>query len=185
MTRLHRIIGVVAALAVCAGIVSLSNVGIAPQAQGDAVLRVSWSARPERVETCQAQSAEAQAKLPAHMRQAVICEGVSATYRLEVRREGDVLLQELVRGGGLRHDRLLYMFREIPQPAGDATITVRLVRVESPSPANNGAQPALDANTRPDLPPSLVFEQRLHFRRGRVILVTYDPERREFVAAES
>ena len=58
----NRIIGVAAALAATAGIAWVSNVPISPKPQGDAVLRLSWSARPERIETCRAQTEEDLAK---------------------------------------------------------------------------------------------------------------------------
>lgn len=180
MTRVDRGVGLVVAFAVTLAIAWVSNVAMAPPRSGDALLRLSWSARPERVETCQTQSAEAQAKLPAHMRQAIICEGASAEYRLELLRNGARIADDTVRGGGLRHDRPLYVFREFPQPVGDADITVRVSRV-GPASAAPGSAPAAAAGQIPDLPQSLVFNQRLHFEPGRVILVTYDAERRELV----
>jgi hypothetical protein len=184
MTRLDRVTGLAVALAMTVGMAWLSNARLAPERQGDALLRLSWSARPERVETCRTQTAEELAKLPAHMRQSVICEGGSAVYRLQVLRDGIMVLDELVHGGGLRHDRPLYIFREIPQHAGDAVITVRLERVDPAPGAGGSASASSGPHSISDLPRSLQFERRLHFGRDRVILVTYDPERREFVAAQ-
>lgn len=176
MTRADRAIGLIVALVVTLAIAWVSNLSIAPPRSGDALLRLSWSARPERVETCRAQSPEALAKLPAHMRQDVICEGVSAEYRLEVLRNGAVLADETVRGGGIRHDRPVYVFREIPQAAGDAAITVRFSRTDAAPATTPSASGQI-----PDLPRSVTFERRLHFEAGAVILVTYDAERRQLV----
>ncbi len=78
------------------------------------------------------------------MRQALICDGITASYRLEVRRAGVVVADQIVRGGGLRHDRPLYVFREIPMPAGDASIAVRFSRVDDQT-AGNGNQQDLRA----------------------------------------
>ena len=180
MTRVDRAVGLVVALAVTLAIAWVSNVAMAPPRSGDALLRLSWSARPERVETCQAQSPEVQAKLPAHMRQPVICEGTSAEYRLEILRNGALIAAETVRGGGLRHDRPLYVFREIPQPVGDAAIAVRFSRADTASATTPLLQSSAPGQI-PDLPRSVTFERRLHFEAGEVILVTYDPERRELV----
>jgi len=97
----------------------------------DARLRVAFSARPERIETCRTPSAEELANLPAHMRQGVVCEGTTARYRLEVRRDDSLLASAILRGGGLRHDRRLYALRELSVPSGRGTIDVRLVRVDT------------------------------------------------------
>ena len=184
MRRIERLVGLAVAAAIAVGLTWASNVRIAPAREGDAVLRLSWSARPERIETCRTQTPEELAKLPAHMRQTVVCEGGSAVYRLQVVRDGAVVLDELVHGGGLRHDRPLYVFREIPQRAGAALVTVRLERIDPPSATGSGAQGVSGPHSVSDLPRSLQFERPLIFGQGRVILVTYDPERRQFVAVE-
>jgi len=147
------------------------------------------------------------------MRQAVVCEGTTASYRLEVRYHGEVIAQQVVRGGGLRHDRPLYVSRDIQLPPGDADLSVKFVRVDaqaSPaasdrshsersagSPPGSGAPPdVMDPDRRrregeerrhsreETIPPRLSLERRLHFASRRVILVTYDSERREFVIVE-
>lgn len=97
----------------------------------DARLRVAFSARPERIETCRTPSESELANLPAHMRQGVVCEGTTARYRLEVRRDDSLVATALLRGGGLRHDRRLYALRELSVPSGRSTIDVRLVRVDT------------------------------------------------------
>jgi hypothetical protein len=115
------------------------------------------------------------------MRQPVICTGESAAYRLEVRRDGVVLADRVVHGGGWQRDRPLYVFQEIAQPAGDASISVRFDRIE-PSPIARAPVRA-DASGRfaSDLPDRLTLERRFHFRPGAVILVTYDSNRRALV----
>ncbi len=138
VTRLDRALGLAAAVAATAGIAWASSIRVTPHASQDAVLRLAWTARPERVEDCRPQSEEALEKLPPHMRQAVICEGTTASYRLEVRREGAVIVDQVVRGGGLRHDRPLYVFRDILLPAGEAAVSVRFVRIDSKTTATSG-----------------------------------------------
>jgi len=138
VTPLDRALGIVAALAATMGIAWASNVRVTPYASHDGVLRLAWTARPERVEDCRPQSEEALAKLPPHMRQALICEGTTASYRLEVRREGSVIVDQIVRGGGLRHDRSLYVFRDIPMPPGEADISVRFARIDPTTTSMSG-----------------------------------------------
>ena len=208
MTHLDRLAGLCVALAATVGIAAASSIGMTPHASPGAVLRLTWTARPERVEDCRAQSEETLAKLPPHMRQAVICDGTTASYRLVVRREGAVVVDEVVRGGGLRHDRQLYVFRDIPVPAGESAIRVQFDRIEgaaggardvqaiaspilgNPAPAAAAMDPERRRREGEErirqrgeaIPPSLLREQRLQFLPREVILVTYDPERRELLA---
>ena len=115
-------------------VLALALVSAAPfrvNALPDARLRVAFSARPERIETCRTPSADEMANLPAHMRQGVVCEGTTASYRLEVRRDDSLVASALLRGGGLRHDRRLYALRELSLPSGRSTIDVRLARVDT------------------------------------------------------
>jgi len=97
----------------------------------DAILRLSLGARPERIETCRRQSDEELEKLAPQMRQRVICEGVTARYRLSVRRNGQLLHEQVVRGGGIRHDRRLYVSRDLHVRPGRGVVTVDLVRIDT------------------------------------------------------
>ena len=97
----------------------------------DAILRLSLGARPERIETCRRQSDEELEKLAPQMRQRVICEGVTARYRLSVRRNGQLLHEQVVRGGGIRHDRRLYVSRDLHVPTGPGIVAVDLVRIDT------------------------------------------------------
>lgn len=97
----------------------------------DAIVRLSLGARPERIETCRRQSDEELEKLAPQMRQRVICEGVTARYRLSVRRNGQLLHEQVVRGGGIRRDRRLYVSRDLHVRPGPGVVTVDLVRIDT------------------------------------------------------
>lgn len=97
----------------------------------DAIVRISLGARPERIEVCRRQTDEELAKLAPQMRQRVVCEGTTARYRLDVRRNGALLHSQVVRGGGLRNDRPLYVSHDLPVPAGPARFAVRLARIDT------------------------------------------------------
>lgn len=180
MTALARVPAVACGLAITLGIWWASNLPVTVHRSPDAVLRVAWGARPERVETCREQSPEALALLPAHMRQPVVCEGTTATYRLEVRREGRLIGAQVVRGGGLRQDRRLYVFREFRVPPGEALVDVRFDRIEGD--AQPSSSPRDGRPGHGQVPARLSFQERLSFAPRRVILVTYEPDRRELVA---
>lgn len=188
MTRIHRAFGFAAAVLATTGIVWGSNVRVSPHSSRHAVLRLAWRARPERIEVCTAAAAEAQANLPAHMRQEQLCEGVTASYRLEVFRGGYRAVVETVRGGGLRHDRPLYVFRELAIEPGEVEVSIRFTRIEPLTPGETAGGTTESAGARAPgrellqaVPMSLALERRLHVRPGEVTLVTYDPDRRDLV----
>ncbi|ODS51832.1 MAG: hypothetical protein ABS36_18840 [Acidobacteria bacterium SCN 69-37] len=175
---LNRFPGLVVAAVGACGLAWLSQIPIASDRASDAVLRLTWRARPERIEHCVTQSPEALAALPPHMRQTTICEGINASYRLVVQHNGVVVADQVVAPGGLRRDRPLYVFREITlPPADDAAIVVTFTRVEAGS---GDAEPGQsDRDTmRESVPASLTWERHLRFAPGQVRIVSYDPERR-------
>ncbi len=166
------VVAVAATLAIAAG--SRAPAPVHPGVEGR--LRVAIGARPERVEVCRRVDPEDLARLPAHMRREVICEGRAARYRLEVRRDGTVLMDAQVLGGGARHDRPLHVSREWPLTPGPHHLMVRLVRLDSvPAPRPGGIA----------IPPDLVLALDLTVAPRRVILVTYDPGQRRLVATFS
>jgi hypothetical protein len=209
-----RALGIVVALALAVGIRQASTVRMTPNGSSAAVLRLAWTARPDRIENCRTQNEQELAKLPAHMRQAVICDGTTAEYRLQVRRDNQTIVDRLVRGGGLRHDRPLYVFQDLDLAAGDVGIAVRFDRtgppalpttedvVGGPTPPSSRPADALQrwAQMDPDrsrreaeervrrreeaVPASLVLERELRLVARQVVLVTYDSERRELVVIE-
>ena len=201
MTIGDRVAGAALGLAALAAIVGGARAPVTVHGTEGAILRLAWSARPERIENCRRQSDEELARLPAHMRQPVVCEGVSAQYRLTVRREGRVVADQIVRGGGLRQDRRIYVFHELPLDPGNSSIEVRFDRVEPDSPGVPGAEKRPEDGERAGdtdgdwgrsanrqdvgatVPAHLVFDQRLRIQPREVILVTYSPERRALVRA--
>lgn len=175
----RRSIGVALAAAAMIATAWASRAPIRPAASADAMLRLAWSAHPERIETCHEQSAEALSQLPAHMRQTVVCEGTSASYRLRVRRNGVLIADGVFRGGGLRNDRRLYVLLERAVPAGRAQLEVRFDRIDSPSaPRTTADAERAGRNAAAALPPALALDAEIDFSARRVVLVTYDPEAR-------
>lgn len=202
MNVLTRLLGVVAAIGATAGIVFLSERPWHAAAADDGLVRIAWSARPERIEHCRVASAEEQAQRPAHMRQQSICEGTSARYRLQVRRDGALLADDTVRGGGARHDRAVYVMREFVVPPGTFNLDVRFSRIDSaatPSATTPGQQTTADSvsGMLPDrgireaderqrrrqeaIPSTLSASWPVTVAPRRVILVTYDPDLRVLV----
>ncbi|HEY0972817.1 MAG TPA: hypothetical protein VGE02_17745 [Gemmatimonadales bacterium] len=200
MSVLSRVAGAAVAAAAVLGLTVASHVPVSVYPSDDSMLRVAFSARPERVERCRTMSDEELAEIPAHMRQRVVCEGFTARYRLQVLREGRVLATADVRGGGLRHDRQLYVLRELPVPSGRAAFEIRLTRVDSAltggteredgggpasapaggvalAPATERERREVDERSRrvaDEVPPELVWRETVTLEPREVLLVTYD-----------
>jgi hypothetical protein len=186
MTLRDRVAGTALGALLMAGMVWASNAPMTTNRSPDARLRLAWSARPERIEKCRQQSEEELAKLPAHMRQPLACEGTTAEYRLQVRHEGALVAERVVHGGGLRRDRRLYVFEEILVPAGEAAVDIRFDRVDAsaPGPAA-GEQAGPTAAQRGEVPPHLSLVRSIRFSSREVVLVTYDSDRQELTAVQS
>lgn len=169
-------------------------------------LRLSWSARPERIEQCRALSEEEIAKQPSHMRRRMECSGVFASYRLEVSVDGRELDERTVRGGGLRHDRAMHVLEEYDVPPGPGRIRVMLKRIElnagSTDTSMTGAASAApdtgiyagraereveerERRRRAAVPAELLLDTAVTIHPGTVRLVTFDPEARRLVLRRS
>jgi hypothetical protein len=82
-----------------AGMTWLSAAPIAQRRAEAARLRLSWIARPERIEVCRTLSAAEMAQREEHMRQRVDCEGRFATYVVRVESDGRVVHESVVLEG--------------------------------------------------------------------------------------
>jgi len=200
-----RALGVALAAATLMAVSWISRAPMRLSSGDGAVVRISLGARPERIENCRTQTDEELAKLAPQMRQRVVCEGVTARYLLEVRHDRTVLWSQVVRGGGLRHDRQLYVSRAIPVPAGAGSYRVSLHRVDTVDaraaatpPGDTGATIGTPADTGPDLmlgrsvreaearsrrreevvPATLDLSVEANLETNEVLLFTYDPEQR-------
>jgi hypothetical protein len=174
MTAVRTAVQCGVALVGAAALAWASRVPMPAYGPDQALLRVAWSARPERIEHCRQPTRDELANVPRHMQQRSICEGKAATYRLEVRTNGALHSGRDVRGGGLRGDRRLYDFHEFAVHAGESLVEVRFTR--------DGPATAPEANTPADVVPgSLSLRQPIAFGPARAVLVTYAPERRALV----
>lgn len=188
----------VAAIGVVALLAYLSAAPVPYHSGETARLRLSWSARPERIEVCRTLSEEELELLAEHMRQRVSCEGEFASYTLRIAVDGTMLDESVVRGAGLRNDRPLFLLRDYPVPPGTHRLQISLTRRETPS-ADTTARATIvrqavdtgryagraqrEANersrlTRAAIPASLTLDTVLNLTPRRVALVTFNVERR-------
>jgi hypothetical protein len=189
---------------VAAGLLRLGTALPAPfRSPGGALLRLSWTARPERLEHCRVLTAEELARELEHMRQRVECEGRFASYALRVRIDGRPTASREVRGGGFRHDRPLHLLTDLPIPAGPHRLEIEFLRHDSATTTLRDSAgtraPTAGADTgifagraeregdererrrRAAIPPRLVLDTSLVFAAEQVVLISFDPERRRLV----
>src|SRR5581483_10229084 len=94
--RTRRALGAITAAASLAFLAALSRVPYAAEPGADALLRLAWRARGERVEQCRRLTPAELARVPAHMRQEIQCTGRIVPYRLRVALDGREVINELV-----------------------------------------------------------------------------------------
>ena len=186
--------------AMLSALVWSSAAPVAQHRSAAARLRLSWSARPERIEVCRTLSAAELAQREEHMRQRVECDGRFATYALRVDADGTTLLQTVARGGGLRHDRPLYVLRDIDLPPGTHQLRITFTRREKTDDdaAAFARVASADADTglfagraqreaieharraRAAIPPRLELDTTVTFSPDRALVVSLDGEHRSF-----
>ena len=184
-----------------AGIVAGSATPVRLASGDEARLRISWTARPERIETCRTLSDEELAQRSEHMRQRMECEGGFATYALEIAVDGQRVGESVVTGGGLRNDRPIHYLREFEVQPGRREVELTLLRREAGSVRGEDDEHDDDDDDdrgisaertdrerderrrreRTALPARVEMDTTLTIGAGRVAVITFDPGRREFV----
>ncbi len=199
MTRWRALAAFGVGIAAALGLSGLSRGARHPDVTPDGVLRVTLSARPERIERCRRLSEQELAERPVHMRLALECEGGSATYRFRVWRDSVLLDDRILRGSGFRPDRPIHLLREYPVPPGERSLRVVLQRVEE-VPVDSAASgmevqdTGMERSSRETaerlrrrmeaLPARVEWHGRLAVQPRRVVLVRWDPVARELTAGD-
>lgn len=169
----RRWLAVPVTIAAAAALAAVSGARVRWYPEEAAELRLSWSARPERLEVCRERSDEELAERPAHMRQRMECEGRSATYALTVLVDEDTLEQSVVQGSGLRQDRPVHLLRRHPVGEGGHRVRVRLVRREERTEQEARERREHEERNHEALPPRAELDTVLEFGRGAAVMVTY------------
>jgi hypothetical protein len=173
----RRVAGAALALLLTAGIAALSRVPYEPAHPEEALIRLSWRTPGAFVEECRTLSAEELERLPVHMRRERVCEGRLVPYRLQVALDGRTVIDEVVRAAGAREDRPLYVFRELPVPAGEHRLEVVWEQAEE-----GAAAPTARAGATGAPPPRLTLHARVRLAPRDISLITYDLDERVLVA---
>ena len=177
MSAVRPAVAVAITLLLMAALVWSSTVPLTVARHGRSLVRLAWSARPERIEKCRPRTEAELAQLPQHMRQPLVCEGYTAEYDLRLRTNGRVVLERRVHGAGLRRDRRLYVLEEIEIEPGPSTVEVSFDRVGA---SDSTTPPTLQGSD--NAPPHLTFAERFDIAAGEVVLITYSPAQGALIA---
>jgi hypothetical protein len=176
-TRGFLAVGLAAAGALALG--ALTRAPYTMEDSADAELRLTWRARASQVEECRRLTEAEQEALPVHMRREVICEGRVASYRLEVRVDGQVRHGSTIRGAGARGDRPLYVFDAMRLPPGRHEVEVVFERIGTAA-DTSATQPRSGS-----VPDRLELREDVELAAGDVALVTYDATERRLVLRQN
>lgn len=171
MSAGRMLVAATVTVAALAGMAALSYVPYAHETAAGGELRFAWRARSARVEACRRRTAEELARLPAHMRQEMVCERGVAPYRLHVALGDTTVVDRLVVAAGARADRPLYVFEELALPPGTYVLHVAFTREGGAA----GDSAAADSRAAP---PRLALDTTVTLAAGRAALVTYDEDAR-------
>jgi len=151
-----RIVAAVGLTAALAGIIALgSSFPLPGEPPSEGLLLLDWRLRGDEAGGCLRPTAEELAELPPHMRNPDACVGGLPPYRLRLWIDGEKALDEVVRAGGVRGDRPLTVYDEIPLAPG-----LRHIRMEF----------VPDGPTPPDGAVTLEVEGSLEIEAGQVVL---------------
>jgi len=120
----QRGLGVLVALGGALGLAWLSGVPTSYAGSDDALLRLSWRVPGTMVEECRTRTDEELARLAPHMRTPQVCTGRGADYELRLSLDGGEVVLDTIRPAGARHDRPVYVFREVAVNPGVHEVAV-------------------------------------------------------------
>jgi len=162
------------------------------ESRADGVVRFSWRTRGEVIENCRRPSEAELEKMPAHLRQEVVCQqGTVAPYRLRIVVGGTTLLDSLAPGSGGRSDRPMYLLREVRVAAGSHRLVVELRRDDRPDDTDDSTQVEAEGGSRRArslrqraIPRRLTLDTVVTLGAREVALVTYDSDKRRLVVVQ-
>jgi hypothetical protein len=124
-----RVFGAGLAIAMTFAVAWLSRAPTDFAGDGDALIRLSWRVDGVTVQACETLSEEELAKRPIHMRNPQACIGTIAPFELVATLGGQTIVHDTIWPGGIRGDRPIYVFRDIPVIPGRSVLSVRFEAV--------------------------------------------------------
>jgi hypothetical protein len=166
MSRLAwRTGGILIGLAFLVGVALLTEATARFSAEESALLRLSWRLPAGEGVDCRRPTPEELAELPAHMRNPDACSGGSHPgFTLRVLVDGADVVTDTLYPAGSRHDRPIYVFRELPIASGRRALRVRFEQ-------NAGDGTDGEAERR-----LLEWEDEVNLRPREIVLLGYDQD---------
>ena len=166
------VLGAAVAAAITVALGFLSRAPVSGAHEGSATLRFSWRLRAEEAGECQRASAEELADLPVHMRNPNACVGSVPAHRLLVRVDGEERFDLMIEASGARHDRPLFVFRELLLEPGRHDVRVSFAPDGGGSEGDTGeAGRGLFLDTPVDIGPGDVRLVTRHEDTGALVIV--------------
>lgn len=131
----------------------------------DGLLRLSWRLSNQTIKNCRQRTQEELAKLPQHMRLAEVCEYTPLGYRLSVTIDGNPSPEQIIKPGGLHHDRPIYVDRDVRLSPGNHEVTISFV-------------PEREVENRVA---HLTFSGGVNIEAGRLSLIHLTPDQTQLV----
>jgi len=182
MSRPVRLtVGVIVALLVTVAIGALTRVPYSVGNRDLAAVRLTWRMAGQAIEDCRTLSEEELAEVPAHMRQAEVCESYVPPYRLRVQVDGETIEDILVLAGGAREDRPIFVYSELRVAPGPHELSVVFAQEAQVAQADGSGQAAPDGNGTGAPAERLELHETIDLAPGQVALVTYSREARTLV----
>jgi hypothetical protein len=153
---------VVVTALVTLGIGAASRAPFTPNNSDQALLRLSWRLRGEKIESCRQRTEEELAKLPVHMRTPQECVSRLLSYRLIVRTDKATDTLRFAPAGA-KADRPIFVLHDVELGPGRHEIEVEFA-------AENGRQEKL-----------LRYRGQIELRRGDIALLTLSPKADQLV----
>jgi hypothetical protein len=182
MSRPVRLtLAAIVALLVTVAIGALTRV---PYSVGDrelAAVRLTWRMAGQAIEDCRTLSEEELAEIPAHMRQAEVCESYVPPYRLRVQVDGETIEDILVLAGGARGNRPIYVYSELRVAPGSHELSIVFAQEAQTTREADAGQVATDRNAAGAPADRLELHETIDLAPGQVALVIYDREARSLV----
>jgi hypothetical protein len=160
--RMRTAAVVVVTAAVAGALGFASRAPYEPAVRGDALLRLSWRLRGERIEQCRDRSAAELEALPAHMRTPRECTVQLVSYRLGVKVDGKTVAHGTFAPAGAKGDRPIFVLQDIPIEPGSRNVLVEFA-------------PELDGRR------ALRFEGAVNAAQGTVNMITTSPDAQTLV----
>lgn len=158
------LLGIVLAVIGTGVMAGLSQLPYRAETTDRAVLRLSWRYEPGDEAGCRLPTSEELAELPPHMRNPNACVRTPTPYLLQLRVDGQTVLERTLRAAGAREDRPVFVYEEVTLEAGERTLDVLFEALAGTT----------EAGTVPDPPMALSWSETVTVEPRDIVVIGHD-----------